>query len=151
MTTTSRRPGGDGVAASDEPARDVVVSFVLEATADMGRQRISVWTDHGAPLCPPSAQSPPDVVVSEGASFFVEASVPCATKRGGRTREEQRWQLRASPESIAVLKLGSAPAYGLSSAIEIRVQGAVQVGAPQNPAVQARFRARGERRAPGVR
>ncbi len=34
----------------------------------------------------------------------------------------------------AVLKLGEAPRYGLSSAVEIHVEGAEQAGAPQNTA-----------------
>jgi hypothetical protein len=114
---------------------DVTVTFALDAVPGMGRHRVSVWNDDGAMLCPPSADSPADVVVSEGDTFYVEASVPCS---GGRksspARDNLRWPLRATRDGRAVLKLGEAPRYGLSSAVEIHVEGAEQAGAPLNTA-----------------
>jgi len=110
----------------------VIVSFALDAVPGLGRHRVSVWNDDGAMLCPPSAQSPADVVVHDGELIFVEASVPRAAGRNrAPTRDQRRWPLRASRDGRAVLKLGEAPTYGLSSAIEIHVDGAEQNGAPQ--------------------
>jgi hypothetical protein len=109
----------------------VVVRFALGSVPGMGRHRVSVWNDDGAMLCPPAAQSPADVFVNEGATFFVEASVPRAAGRNCvPSRDQRRWPLRARRNASAVLKLGETPTYGVSTAIEIHVEGAEQSGKP---------------------
>jgi hypothetical protein len=114
-------------------AGHVTVSFELHTVPGLNRHRVSVWSAEGAQLSPPSAQSPDDLVVDEGTLIFVEASVPvAAVKKRAPTRDEKRWKLRASAGSTAVLKLGNAPTYGLSSALEIQIEGAEQNGAPQS-------------------
>jgi hypothetical protein len=121
------RPKGPTV---DAMPHTVIVTFALDAVPGMGRHRVSVWNDDGAMLCPPSAQSPADVFVREGATFFVEASVPrAASSKAIPSRDERRWPLRARRDATAVLKLGESPTYGLSTAIEIHVEGAEQSGA----------------------
>jgi hypothetical protein len=110
----------------------LTVSFALQTVPEFNRHRISVWSPDGAELSPPSAQGPVDVTVGEGATFFVEASVPALPGRKGSTRQHVRWELRAARDASALLCLGSTPTYGPSGTIEIRVEGAEQQGKPKN-------------------
>ena len=113
-------------------AQRVVVTFVIDGGSGLNRHRVSVWDDAGGLLRGPSAQSPGDLEVQEGTTLFVEASVPAEARRNkARTRDEQRWELRACPSGHAVLRLGTTPEYGPGSAIEIHVDGAEQQGNPR--------------------
>ena len=102
----------------------ITVRFAIEAPT-MNRHRVSVWNDDGSLLCPASADVPTDLSVEDGATIWVEASVPAKpTRLRPEGRAEGRWALRAASDAHAVLKLGQKGAYGASRAIEIRVDGA---------------------------
>ena len=106
---------------------EVTVRFDLHAPG-MNRHRVSVWADDGGLLSPPSAEIPVELSIEDGATIFVEASVPAQPTRARRSgRDERRWELRAASDAHAVLNLGRKGKNGnTGTAIEIRVDGAAQ-------------------------
>src|SRR5690349_15957973 len=115
------RTDGRTLHVVDKP---VIVTFGIQA-AGMQRHRVSVSSPEGAVLRPSCTESPDALTVNDGETFFVEASVPALPRRNQPpSREERSWELRASADAEDVLKLGRAPRYGPSSAIEIHIRGA---------------------------
>jgi len=103
----------------------VTVHFEIDAPMT-NRHRVSVWNDEGGVLVPSSAAIPDDLLVEDGDTIWVEASVPGSATRANRAnRDERRWELRASSDAHAVLEIGRKGKNGATGTrMQIRVDGA---------------------------
>jgi len=103
---------------------DVSVHFAINAPQHMNRHRISIRDDNGGLLGGPSAERAIDVVIRQGATLHVEASVPSLPGRNRPDRDERTWELRAAPDARTVLNVGKKAKNGVGTKIEITVDGA---------------------------
>jgi hypothetical protein len=110
----------------------VIVHFALNTVPSMSRHRVSVLNADGTLLSGPSAELPAELRVNDGATLYVEASIPAEARRNqAPARDEGRWELRANADAHALLNLGRKRKTGAATTIQIQVDGAEQHKAPR--------------------